>query len=94
MARQPISTNQKVRNLIAEGKSTKQIVKTLNVSPQVVYNTRHRLNRKQGIGALPVREIERTGITIEQIEAVSARLKAEAKLTKRTLWQRIVDFFA
>ena len=89
MARQPISTNQKVRNLIAEGKSTKQIVKALNVSPQVVYNTRHRLNRKQGIGALPV-----TGITVEQIRETSARLKAEKAPTKRTLWQRIVDFFA
>lgn len=95
MARQPISTNQKVRNLIAEGKSTKQIVKTLNVSPQVVYNTRHRLNRKQGIGALPVNAREGTGITIEQIRETSKHLKSlKATPTKRTLWQRIVDFFA
>ena len=88
MAKPQISTNQKVRDLIAKGMSTQQIVKTLNISPQVVYNTRHRLNRNRGIGALPV-----TGITIDQIKAVSAQLQAKHK-AKKSLWQRFVSMFA
>jgi orotate phosphoribosyltransferase-like protein len=94
MARPQLSTNQKVRNLIEKGMTTKQIVKALHVSPQVVYNTRHRLNRKQGIGGLPVSSKEGTGITIEQIRATSARLKAERTCAKKSLWQRIVGIFA
>lgn len=94
MARPPISTNQKVRNLIEKGMTTKQIVKALHVSPQVVYNTRHRLNRNKGIGALPVNANRETGITIEQIKSMSAQLKAKQAPVKKSLWQRFVSMFA
>ena len=87
MARPPISTNQKVRNLLAKGMSTKQIVKTLHVSPQVVYNTRHRMNSKQGLGGLAV---EVTGFN-----SFSDQPKHARKLpVKKTLWQRFVGLFA
>jgi DNA invertase Pin-like site-specific DNA recombinase len=84
MARPPISTNQKVRNLIEKGMTTKQIVKALHVSPQVVYNTRHRLNRNKGIGALPV-----TGLKSAQAQPI--RMQAPVK---KSLWQRVVSMFA
>lgn len=84
MARPQISNNQKVRNLIEKGMTTQQIVKTLHVSPQVVYNTRHRLNRKQGIGALPV-----TGIKPSRDLPKHARVVP----VKKNLWQRIVGMF-
>lgn len=86
MARPPISTNQKVRNLIEKGLTTKQIVKTLHVSPQVVYNTRHRMSRKQGIGSL----VKVTGIAFSDDLPKHAR-----KLpVKKSLWQRFLGIFA
>lgn len=89
MARPQISTNQKVRNLIEKGMTTKQIVKTLHVSPQVVYNTRHRLNRKQGIGGLPVDIMTRTGIKFRG----DIPKHAKKVPVKKNLWQRIVGMF-
>ena len=83
MARPAISTNQKVRNLIEKGMTTKQIVKALHVSPQVVYNTRHRVNRNKGIGALPVTGLKST-------RGVAVRMEAPAK---KSLLQRILDVF-
>lgn len=85
MARPQMSTNQKVRNLIAKGMTTKQIVKALHVSPQVVYNTRHRLNRKQGLGALDV-----TGFKGTQDLPNFARKQT----AKKSLWQRFLGIFA
>lgn len=84
MARPTISTNQKVRNLIDKGMTTKQIVKALHVSPQVVYNTRHRMNRKHGLGGLTV-----TGIKPTRENTIRTQAPVE-----KSLWQRIVSIFA
>lgn len=89
MTKPQISTNQKVRDLIAKGMSTKQIVKTLNISPQVVYNTRHRLNRNKGIGALRA-----TGIATEQIKTKFAEGDLHKTTSvKKSWWQRILGWF-
>jgi transposase-like protein len=42
----------KVRKLLSEGVSPKEIAKKLNMNVQTVYNIRYQANKKQGVGAL------------------------------------------
>jgi hypothetical protein len=42
----------KVRKLLNEGMSPKEVAEKLKMKPQTVYNIRYQANKKQGIGAL------------------------------------------
>lgn len=49
-----MSTYAKVRKMVKEGHTTKEIVKKLGVTPQSVYNARYQLNKNKGIGSFGV----------------------------------------
>jgi hypothetical protein len=46
------SVSQRVRTLIEQGHSNKDIVAQLKGKPQVVYNVRYQINKSKGLGAL------------------------------------------
>jgi hypothetical protein len=46
------SVSQRVRTLIEQGHSNKDIVAQLKCKPQVVYNVRYQINKSKGLGAL------------------------------------------
>lgn len=48
--RMPMS--HKVRNMLEQGHSTKEIVAKLKVKPQMVYQLRYNLNKAKGLGAI------------------------------------------
>jgi len=64
MPRKPMSTSQRIRNMLERGRTVKEICTTLDVKPQNVYNIRYQMNKAQGLGALPVGQVKatRTGI--------------------------------
>ena len=42
----------KVRNMIEQGHTTKEIVAKLKVKPQIVYNMRYQVNKAKGLGSI------------------------------------------
>jgi hypothetical protein len=46
------SPTQRVRELIEQGHTNKDIVAQLKCKPQVVYNVRYQINKSKGLGAL------------------------------------------
>ena len=42
----------KVRKLLAEGKTPREIATQMKITPQAVYNIRYQMNKKGGLGAL------------------------------------------
>lgn len=47
-----VPMSHKVRNMLEQGHSTKEIVAKLKVKPQMVYQLRYNLNKAKGLGAI------------------------------------------
>lgn len=47
-----LSTAEKVRRMIEQGYTNKDIIERLSVKPQAVYNARYQINKARGLGAL------------------------------------------
>ena len=62
MAKAKISKSQRIRNMLKDGKTPKEIAQACNVTPQVVYNIRYVMNKKGGIATLPKPKLTRDGI--------------------------------
>lgn len=70
--RKKISTAEKIRRMINQGYTNKEILQKLRTTPQAVYNMRYRVNKAQGLGALakkaktanPATPDARTGINV------------------------------
>jgi hypothetical protein len=86
------NTSQRIRAMITQGYTNKDIVAQLHVKPQIVYNVRYDFNKGRGIGALP-----RTGTgiptTVLALAPVPVPVPAPQPKPKLTFWQRIVRFF-
>jgi len=100
------SVSQRVRTLIEQGHSNKDIVAQLKCKPQVVYNVRYQINKSKGLGALSQ---QGTGIsapplavwTSPSITPNTTPIKAGewvdlpiTMIEKPTLWQRVKGWFS
>lgn len=47
-----LSMSEKVRRMIEQGYTNKDIVHRLDVKPQIIYNLRYQMNKARGLGAL------------------------------------------
>lgn len=63
-----ISKAQKVRNLLDQGISPKDIARKLRISPQAVYNIRYQYNKKNGLGSLRVQPTQQKPIVVPEKE--------------------------
>ena len=88
------SASQRVRTLIEQGHSNKDIVAQLKCKPQVVYNVRYQINKSKGLGAL---QQQGTGISVLATTPVwSPPALMPMPITMEeppTLWQRIKGWF-
>jgi hypothetical protein len=88
------SVSQRVRTLIEQGHSNKDIVAQLKCKPQVVYNVRYQINKSKGLGAL---QQQGTGISVLATTPVwSPPPLMPMPITMEeppTLWQRIKGWF-
>lgn len=85
------SPTQRVRELIEQGHSNKDIVAQLNCKPQVVYNVRYQINKTKGLGALGQRE---TGISTPPMWSPPPLMPMPITMEEPpTLWQRIKGWF-
>ena len=92
------SVSQRVRTMIEQGHSNKDIVAQLKCKPQVVYNVRYQINKSKGLGALSQ---QGTGISAPPATPVwnpPAIMHAPEVLPitmeePPTLWQRIKGWF-
>ena len=85
------SPTQRVRELIEQGHSNKDIVAQLNCKPQVVYNVRYQINKSKGLGALGQRK---TGISTPPMWSPPPLMPMPITMEEPpTLWQRIKGWF-
>lgn len=64
------SASKKIRDMVEAGVATKTIVERLGVKPRTVYNVRYQLNRRKGLGALPVTTTAKPTATVTPIKTV------------------------
>ena len=50
--KQKPSMASRVRKMIEQGSSNKEIIEKLKIKPQIVYNMRYQLNKERGLGAI------------------------------------------
>jgi hypothetical protein len=62
MAKAKISRSQRIRNMLKDGITPKEIAQACGVKPQVVYNIRYMMNKKGGIATLPKPKLTKDGI--------------------------------
>ena len=85
------SVSQRVRTLIEQGHSNKDIVAQLKCKPQVVYNVRYQINKSKGLGAL---QQQGTGISVTPAWSPPALMPMPITMEEPpTLWQRIKGWF-
>jgi hypothetical protein len=100
------SATQRVRELIEQGHSNKDIVAQLKCKPQVVYNVRYQVNKSKGLGAL---KQQGTGISapasykpiLTNVTPNTQPIKAGewvdlpiTMIEPPTLWQRVKGWFS
>ena len=57
----------KIRKLLSEGKTPREIATQMKITPQIVYNIRYQMNKKGGIGALkPVINARKKAVVKEE----------------------------
>ena len=98
--RTKISRTTKIRGMIAEGFTTKDICEKLRCDPQSVYNLRWQMRRAQGLGALastdtptdtPTGTPTGTAAPAQRVDASSERSAAPfVGQPKPTFWQRML----
>jgi hypothetical protein len=85
------SVSQRVRTLIEQGHSNKDIVAQLKCKPQVVYNVRYQINKSKGLGALSQ---QGTGISTPLVWNPPPLMPMPITMEEPpTLWQRIKGWF-
>ena len=85
------SVSQRVRTLIEQGHSNKDIVAQLKCKPQVVYNVRYQINKTKGLGAL---NQQGTGISVTPAWSPPPLMPMPITMEEPpTLWQRIKGWF-
>ncbi len=77
MPRKPMSTSQRIRNMLERGRTVKEICTTLDVKPQNVYNIRYQMNKAQGLGALPAGQVRATRTGIKRTRKPHAALNVD-----------------
>jgi len=93
------SATQRVRELIEQGHSNKDIVAQLKCKPQVVYNARYQINKSKGLGAL---KKQGTGISVLATTPVwnppaimhPPKVLPITMIEPPTLWQRVKGWFS
>jgi len=105
MGRKKLTNAERVRTLVLQGKSVKDIVAALRVTPQYVYSIRYKMNKDAGLAALhmPRHEViknKETGIVgtqgTHQISFDFEKLAKADDITHtkpKTFWQKFIGFF-
>lgn len=102
------SKTARVRRLIEQGLTTKEIVTKLKVRPQVVYNVRYHYNKSRGLGAIAPQPAERVGtgitsalpevpprmeVSLAPMPPMAGSIVAVSIPTQPTLWERFKRWF-
>lgn len=101
MGRKKLSNAQRVRTMVLDGKSVKDIVTALRVTPQYVYSIRYKMNKDAGLAALQTARHEviknkETGIKGTQLSFDFTPPVAADDITHtkpKTFWQKFIGFF-
>jgi hypothetical protein len=90
--RTKISRTTKIRGMIAEGFTTKDICEKLRCDPQSVYNLRWQMRRAQGLGALASTDTPTdTAALLPRVDTSSERSAVPfVGQPKPTFWQRML----
>lgn len=80
-----LSLARKVRRMVEDGYTTKDIVTKLKVKPQVVYNVRYQINKAKGLGSLPKHPSRKAKVGT----GITAPVQQPVEVPTISLWGRI-----
>lgn len=65
----------RIRHMLEQGATTREIVAKLRIKPQQVYNVRYHMNKSKGLGAIAPQPAEQAGTGIAALPEMPTRLE-------------------